>query len=255
MALSTSSPRCHGDRNGSIAINGVTGGTPPFLYSLNNGPFTASNTFSGLGAGTYTVTLQDAAGCLLSSPALALVEPAKLEVSLGPDILLTWGRDTLLEARVEPSGAVLTSIAWTPAGIDTTLNSSQLRVKPYSQTQYGVVVTDTAGCRAEDRLLVVLEKDRPVYIPNVFHPSGAENTTFYVQAGPGVVEVVEMEVFDRWGERVFRAERLAPNVREQGWDGLVRGNPANPGVFVYYARIRFDDGIEILYKGDVTLLR
>ena len=36
---------------------------------------------------------------------------------------------------------------------------------------------------------------------------------------------------------------------------MIRGEPANPEVFVYYAKIRFDDGVTILYKGDVTLMR
>ena len=255
IALTSAGPRCHGDRNGTIVIGGVTGGTPPFLYSLNGGPFTTSAQFAGLGAGSYTVTLQDAAGCLLEAPALILSDPPKLLVSLGPDILLTWGRDTVLTALVEPPGAVLASVAWTPAGIDTTLNSRQLRVSPYNQTLYGVVVTDSAGCRAEDRLLVVVEKDRPVYIPNVFHPGGAENIRFFVQAGPGVEEVELLEVFDRWGERVFTAQGMPPNQPDLGWDGAVGGTPASQDVYVYYARIRFEDGITILYKGDVTLLR
>ncbi|GGD70851.1 hypothetical protein GCM10011514_38700 [Emticicia aquatilis] len=37
--------------------------TPVYQYKLNSGAFQTSNVFSGLAAGTYTVTIQDAGGC------------------------------------------------------------------------------------------------------------------------------------------------------------------------------------------------
>jgi SprB repeat len=48
--------------NGSITAS-ATGGTG-FTYSLNNGAFQASGTFSNLAAGTYTVTAKNSNGCL-----------------------------------------------------------------------------------------------------------------------------------------------------------------------------------------------
>ncbi|RYE13649.1 MAG: hypothetical protein EOP51_29405, partial [Sphingobacteriales bacterium] len=56
-------PTC-GLNSGSITVNVATGvGTTPYSYSLNGGVLQASNTFSGLGAGTYTVFATDASGC------------------------------------------------------------------------------------------------------------------------------------------------------------------------------------------------
>jgi hypothetical protein len=51
-----------GQSNGSITAT-ATGGTG-FTYSLNNGAYQASNTFTGLAAGTYTVTAKSSGGCL-----------------------------------------------------------------------------------------------------------------------------------------------------------------------------------------------
>jgi SprB repeat len=51
-----------GQSNGSITAS-ATGGTG-FTYSLNNGTYQAGGTFSGLAAGTYTVTAKNANGCL-----------------------------------------------------------------------------------------------------------------------------------------------------------------------------------------------
>jgi len=48
--------------NGSIAAS-ATGGTG-FTYSINNGAYQASGNFSGLAAGSYTITAKNATGCL-----------------------------------------------------------------------------------------------------------------------------------------------------------------------------------------------
>jgi hypothetical protein len=47
----------------------ASGGAAGFTYSINGGAFQASNIFSGLAAGDYTVTAKDANGCTGSSAA------------------------------------------------------------------------------------------------------------------------------------------------------------------------------------------
>lgn len=49
--------------SGSLTVNTPTVGTAPFLYSINGGPTQASNVFTGLAAGNYTLTVTDAYGC------------------------------------------------------------------------------------------------------------------------------------------------------------------------------------------------
>ncbi len=52
----------NGQSNGTVTAT-ATGGSG-FTYSLNNGIYQASNSFTGLAAGTYTVTAKSSAGCL-----------------------------------------------------------------------------------------------------------------------------------------------------------------------------------------------
>lgn len=49
--------------NGVITISGVSGGNPPYSYSLDGFTFQLGTTFSGLTDGTYSVTIQDANTC------------------------------------------------------------------------------------------------------------------------------------------------------------------------------------------------
>lgn len=55
-----------GNPNASITVVG-TGGTPPYSYSINGGPYVASGTFKNLnGTLVYTVTVMDATGATFS---------------------------------------------------------------------------------------------------------------------------------------------------------------------------------------------
>jgi len=51
-----------GQSNGSITASAT--GSTGFTYSINNGTFQASGTFSNLAAGSYTITAKSSAGCL-----------------------------------------------------------------------------------------------------------------------------------------------------------------------------------------------
>jgi hypothetical protein len=55
--------------NGTITAT-ATGGTAPLQYSINGTTFQASNIFTGLAAGTYTVYVKDAGNCLGTATAI-----------------------------------------------------------------------------------------------------------------------------------------------------------------------------------------
>lgn len=58
-----------GGNDGSVTVDG-SGGTPPYLYSLNGGVFQPSGTFGTLTAGNYIVTVQDLNLCTFDVPVL-----------------------------------------------------------------------------------------------------------------------------------------------------------------------------------------
>ncbi|MCZ2140181.1 MAG: gliding motility-associated C-terminal domain-containing protein [Bacteroidia bacterium] len=53
---------CAGAPSGSITATNI-GGTPPFQYKLNAGPWGANNYFTGLVAGSYSISIKDVNGC------------------------------------------------------------------------------------------------------------------------------------------------------------------------------------------------
>lgn len=58
-AAPVTSPASCGQNTGSITVNGVSGGTSPYEYSIDGVNWFPSNVFSNLAAGTYTVYIRD----------------------------------------------------------------------------------------------------------------------------------------------------------------------------------------------------
>jgi len=83
LALTTAPANC-GATNGSITIGAVTGGTGGFTYSFNNiaGPFTATSPITGLGAGTYSVTVRDVNGCVFTNTVTVSASSGPTDVAL-----------------------------------------------------------------------------------------------------------------------------------------------------------------------------
>ena len=50
-------------------IGNVTGGDAPYAYSINGGNYSNTTNYTNLAAGTYTIAVRDANGCVFSTTA------------------------------------------------------------------------------------------------------------------------------------------------------------------------------------------
>jgi gliding motility-associated-like protein len=92
-------------------------------------------------------------------------------------------------------------------------------------------------------------------VNNIFNPNSEENYIVTVFAGIDVKQVNSFYIFDRWGDQVFQQLNFLPNDYSKGWDGTVKGQEAQLGVYVWYCEVEFIDGEKKLFKGDVTVIR
>lgn len=255
---------CFGSNDGQIVIDTVLGGTPPFLYAFNGGPYTAQTVFANLGPGTYTMAVQDAEGCE-DDLTFIINEPNELSVELvvfADEDPIPYGDSVLLQAIINYAPDLLGSVNWTPVDQfpdcdETNLaNCLSFYVTPEGQTVYTIRVETLNGCSAGDQLQVNVVKNRGIYIPSAFSPTGRDgiNDIFRIYGDPKIVaKVNSFLIFDRWGELVHEAYNFEPISEEHGWDGYFRGKKMNPAVFVYFAEVEYFDGQVELFKGDVTL--
>ena len=253
----TSSPvSCFGDSDGRISVENVTGGTSPYVYSSDNESFTTSPIMIGLEAGTYTIAVQDAEGCI-STNEITIEEPDEIVVDAGVDIELSFGDSIQLSAQVnQPSGNNFV-FSWSPPKGLSCTDCDAPYAMPLQTTTYTVTVTDTlTGCSASDIITITIKKERNIFIPNVFSPDyDGTNDVFMVFGGKGVAQVSSMHIYDRWGEMMFENTNFSTDDPTQGWDGTFRGRRMNPGVFAYTIEVEFIDGATIKYNGDISLVR
>ena len=77
--VSSTNVSCNGGSDGSITATGV-GGTTPYTYAWSNGG--TNPTINNLFAGTYTVTVTDALGCVATNtPSRTITEPTAVVAS------------------------------------------------------------------------------------------------------------------------------------------------------------------------------
>jgi gliding motility-associated-like protein len=121
--------------------------------------------------------------------------------------------------------------------------------------RYEAVFTGSNGCDSVLILNLEIRSPDAIWLPNVFHPWGnGSNDRLYVFATPGVARIERWMIFDRWGALVYEARNFAPNSPEFGWDGTLKGEQVNVGVYVYTIEWIDSQGERRRKNGDVTLL-
>ncbi len=250
----TITPMICGEPNGGIELNII----PPSgnSYAWSNG--TTDQDLASVSAGTYSVTVTGQNGCT-SSLIFAITESQSVEVDIEANLIDAGDDHVTISAQVNLPLSALDTIIWLPGNLFDCVEKfclQQTIQRPSQQTEIIVMVIDTNGCTAQASLTLDAEINPHVFIPNVFSPNGdGINDMFTVAANEDVEEIVELRIFDRWGEIIFVNTHFPPNELSYGWDGSFKNAIMNPAVFVYWAKVRFVDGTEEFYKGDVTLLR
>jgi gliding motility-associated-like protein len=143
--------------------------------------------------------------------------------------------------------------SWDIAGIETI--PYQLGVNPqhtFTEAGYYMItlkVFNKGGCSDEFSQEICIEDIRPVFVADAFTPNGdGVNDVLHVKA-KGVKEL-RFQIFDRWGNLVFESTNI-----DNGWDGMIGGKKANPGVYIYLVETKLINNERVYERGDVTLIR
>jgi gliding motility-associated-like protein len=245
-------PMC-GRPTGSIAISVE----PPGDYQVSWNTGDTLTTISQLSAGTYSVLVADQLGCEAEAT-FELFEQESLEANIDASIDASGTGMVHCSLMLNVPMSSIASIEWTPdeqmSCHDTMCIEQDILV--LARTEVQARITDINGCTAIASLLLNIDKEYKVYIPNVFTPNeDGPNDRFTVYGNEEIEQIVLLEIFDRWGNNVFINEEFPPNESQYGWDGFFKGQLMNPAVFVYHAIVLLSNGETQHYAGDVTLIR
>jgi gliding motility-associated-like protein len=254
--IEPTTPDCNGSSNGRITFAGQ-GGTPPYRYALNSGPYTGSATQIGLKAGDYLPRIIDANGCTATLPVVTLEEPEPIQLDLGPNLTIEIGQDTQLQA-VATLGVPPYAYQWNV--LDSLLLSCTTcpnpTVRQLTQLRwFTLLVTDAHGCESRGRVQVAVRRPRLVWVPTGFSPNDDAANDYLMVHGQQQVHIREFKVFDRWGTLLYQSGTLLINDESQGWDGTFLGQACDPGVYVWMLEVEYLDGQTELLYGNTTLIR
>ncbi|CAN5347740.1 hypothetical protein BH09BAC5_BH09BAC5_11050 [soil metagenome] len=130
--------QCYGDQNGTASAI-VIGGTPGYTYNWLPAGGTAQ-TASGLSAGTYTISVTDANGCIANNT-VAVTSPPQIVSTIVQSNSPTCNGDCNGAATLTTTGGSGNyTYNWTQTGC-TTPSCTGLCAGSYS-----VIVTDSTGC-------------------------------------------------------------------------------------------------------------
>jgi gliding motility-associated-like protein len=176
-------------------------------------------TVSPIRTTNYSVT-STSNGC--SSQARFEVSVTSIQVELGDPIDLCSTGATTLDARNKGS-----RFLWN------TGDTTQI-IKIDEPGFYSVNVT-RSGCSAIDNIQVtgdVLGKP-DFFVPNSFTPNGDGLNDCFSPKGVNIT-ALHLEIYDRWGELVYRTEDLDSHC----WDGYYMGKVVQDGIYVWVLRYK-----------------
>lgn len=244
---------CFGDSTGSVSVAG-SGGIAGYSYSLDSMNFSVDSILLDVAAGTFPVYVMDTEGCIATTEA-TISEPEELIVDAGRDTTVNLGFPARISSFVLPFQRPV-AISWLPMDVLDCSDCPSTTLLPLETDIYTITVVDSTGCTATDSVMVRVNKNRPIYIPNAFSPNfDGNNDIFTAYGNPGAQQIKLMRIFNRWGALIYEGENLPLNSNTMGWNGVFKNEQMQPGVYVYYIVVDFIDGVSVGYEGDITILR
>jgi len=229
---------CFDDHDGSISLL-ISGGMPPYTVVWTTGD--TGLVLTDLYPGLYGFTIIDAQDCMIEGNAEVQGPPA-LDVLLNvTDESCTDTRDGKIVAMVS-GGVPPYALLWSTGSTDT-------EIEDLGKGTYGLTVTDASGCeKAIDSIAIkTLCTDLVMY--EIFTPNGDGVNDTWVVEGIENFPDSQLEIFNRWGERVYLAIGY-----QNDWNGTTANGSELPAG-TYYFILQLNDGTGTIHRGAITLLR
>jgi gliding motility-associated-like protein len=255
LVMTIEEPDCR-DQEGSIRVDSVLGGSPPYRFALDGGYLASYREFEYLDPGGYLVRVEDEGGCSWEEW-VQLVQPKEVSVELGGSLTIRQGDLVRLTGQTNLEEAEIDTVIWHPGeDAEGCFRCLELWVSPIETTAYYLTVFDSNGCQATDKVVVFVQEAGDIYAPTAFSPDGdGVNDYFTLYGSEQVSAIREFFIYDRWGSLVFERQGMMVNNALEGWDGTFMGRPLDVAVYTWKALLVMVDGSLATRSGAVTLVR
>ena len=209
------------------------GGVKGIIYADSNNPWGATSGNDGSVLNNLSLIVD-------TIPFIAM----DVHASKSNDIDCYYG-----SSQLSASGAL--HYLWQPT---TTLSDPSIadpQASPAEQTTYMVTGTDANGCVDTDTVTVKIStlNRSPNLLPTAFSPNNDGLNDCFGIKGWGLVQQLDMAIYNRWGEMVFHS-----NDPGRCWDGKYKGENQPIGVYIYVVTAKTACG-DVHKKGVFALIR
>ncbi|HYM95199.1 MAG TPA: gliding motility-associated C-terminal domain-containing protein, partial [Chitinophagaceae bacterium] len=251
IATTVTDARC-GNSNGTLTLGAVTGGVAPYTYSIDAGAYSNTTSYTNLAAGSHSVDVKDANGCIFSTTATVTVAPIAVPMRY-PTITVNANTATQLNARSLGSNY---TYQWAPPAGLNAYNTISPIFNYDRPSEYMITITSDKGCSVTDTLLVKINPiDAPpitedIFVPKAWSPNGDGHNDLLRPLPVNMRELKFFRIFNRWGELVYES-----NAFGQGWNGIYKGKPQVMDTYTWIAEGVGLSGKIIKRTGNSVLLR
>ena len=237
-----------------------------YNFTINGDGFLTPFDQVGLGFGdSVVIAVFDSVGCS-SEQTFQIQQPDEIVIDLPNRLIVELGdSSTQLDPLISPGGRDY-RYRWTAPRFEPPvpfLSNDSIRdpflIVPTQNVEYTLTVTDENGCQAIDDIFVEIDANRNIFIPNAFSPNmDGRNDDFRIYACTGVVGITKVNIFNRWGGLLFEQDNIPSSCLDGTllWNGQTPdGREVDPGVYVYTVEVLFIDGVTLLYRGDIAVVR
>ncbi|MEM9886893.1 MAG: gliding motility-associated C-terminal domain-containing protein [Bacteroidota bacterium] len=213
-----------------------------------------ANTLRVEEAGWYAVEAESA--CFKIKDSIYIEDfPETLSLDLGADVQVQQGASFPLYFQTNADS--IQHLLWSSSGnfdLSCTDCFQPLFTALQSNTFY-LELTNERGCTAKDSLHIEVEAVRNIYAPTAFSPNGdGRNEVFYLRGISATAALKSFQVFDRWGNEIFRQKDIPINEERYGWNGFWKNERLSTGTYAWVAEVEFLDGKRKILSGEVSLL-
>ena len=113
-----------------------------------------------------------------------------------------------------------------------------------------LLVQDASGCTSERIQTLEITEGYRVMLPNAFTPNADGNNDFFRPKMLGLKKA-QFIVYNTWGEVIFSTD----DMDSKGWNGLIKGKPAENGNYVYKIIGVSFNGLQVERDGVFALIR
>ncbi len=208
--------------------------------------------WEGISAGVYSLLATNSEGCTVTQ-SVTVGEGDALQLDLGQlPAELHLGDSIWVEPVVDFQ---IAQAQWSPTSDVRCPTCPATFIAAQKTGTYTLTVFDPNGCSASASMTIQVDEGVRVYVSNAIHLGKSNlNSTFTIFTGPEVSRIRSLQLFDRWGNKLFEQQDLAPNI-PSAWDGTFRGKLVNPGVLVWACELETIDGRVVHRNGNITVVR